>query len=281
MLRKRFCHFTSFIIAMALLLSAAPAKADLTIAPLRVVFKGRDRSAVVSLVNLASHVNTYRLSWTIYKVDETGKYATMPADPKNPFTVDKMVFFSPRQVTINPDQHQLVRLSLRRPADLPPGEYRGHLTFTRLPPDLSRRRKEDETKGKPKGQEIALNVNLSLSIPVIVRSGNDDELKVEISNPVFNRNANGQPTLDFDLKRLAGTFSTYGTIIVYWKRPGQDEQRIGVMSNVALYPEVKRRPLSIALNVPQISDGSVRVAYLGKYESQNTIWDEKILSVGK
>ncbi len=280
MLKKSFWC----IIVLALFLSSTPAQADLTIAPLRVVFKGRDRSAVVSLVNLANHVNTYRLSWMLYKMDDEGKYAPVPMDEKSPFSVDKMVIFSPRQVTINPEQHQLVRLSLRRPADLPAGEYRGHLTFTRLPPDRSRRRKQDVTTEKPKGQQIALAVNLSFSIPIIVRSGLDDQLKVALSEPTFkmeNRGGKNQPVLNFDLKRVSGTFSTYGTILVYWKRPGQDEQRIGVMSNVALYPEMKKRPISIALNTPQITEGTIRVAYLGKYESQGTIWDEKTLTVGK
>jgi fimbrial chaperone protein len=227
---------------------------------------------------MSNVVNTYRVSWKFYKAMDTGGYAEIHPDPKDPFTLDKMVIFSPRQVQISPNQHQLLRLLLRRPAELPPGEYRAHLTFTRLPHD-----RREETGKKVKGQQIDIKVNMSFSIPVIVRSG-DDETRVKLSSPQFTTKKNDdggtKPILKISLDRVTGKFSTYGSIKIFWERKGQKEQQIGLLNNVALFPEINHRSLDIPLDGVQVKGGSVRVVYQGAYESDGTIWDEKIFPVG-
>lgn len=282
--RYKFLVLSVFILTL-LTGFVREAFADLTLAPLRVVFGPRDRSAVVSLVNLAPYVNTYRISWKFYKMDEKGGYTTLDSDPNAPLSFEKMVVFSPRQVVINPGQHQLVRLSLRRPPDLPPGEYRGHLTFTRMTPDTTRRKREYGEKEKPKGQNIGLNVQVTLSIPVIVRSGADNDAKVALTDPIFGTDTQGDstwPVLKLKLSRVSGKFSPYGNIRVYWKAPGAEEEvQVGTMNNVHLYPELQHRLLSIRLNGSQIKGGTLRVRYFGKYESEGTIWDEKIFPVNE
>jgi P pilus assembly chaperone PapD len=118
-----------------LLIPMETARADLTITPWRVVFGPRDRSAVVDLLNITDHTNTYRMGWMIMKATANGHYELVPAtkeSDKDPHSVENMIIFSPRQVTIEPHGEQTLRLSLRRPADLPPGEYRAHLSMTRL-----------------------------------------------------------------------------------------------------------------------------------------------------
>ncbi len=278
-----FKRFALLAIAVVLLLPATPALADLTIAPLRVVFKGRDRSAVVTLVNVTNNLNTYRLSWTLYKMNENGQYDPVALDEKDPFSIDKMIVFSPRQVVIKPGQQQLIRLSLRRPENLPVGEYRGHLTFTRLARSAVNLDKSGEDRERPKGQKFGISVNLSFSIPIIVRNGSDDQLKVEMISPqlrIENAGNIQRPVLTMDLTRTAGTFSTYGTILVFWQPEGGKEKRIGFIQNVALYPEVKKRKVTVPINTTDhVAGGKIRVVYQGKYESQGTIWDEKSFPV--
>lgn len=282
MKETRYLWLFLFTLSLSLF-SLRPALADVTVAPIRVAFKDRDRSAVVSLINLASYVNTYRIGWKFFKIDEKGGYTHLDTDPNGPFSFEKMVVFSPKQVVINPNQHQLVRLSLRRPPNLPPGEYRGHLTFTRMTPDVTRRKQEFGEKEKPKGQVIGLDVQLTLSVPVIVRSGTGS-VKVALEEPEFAMQTSGgssYPVLRMKLKRLEGIYSPYGNIRVYWKKPGATEEKlIGMLNNVHLYPEINQRDLSInILGNEQIKGGTVRVHYFGKYEYEGTVWDEKIFPV--
>ena len=274
MIKRLFIFFAIFV--MGLFLAATEARADLTITPKRVVFQARDRSATVTLLNITDHENTYRFSWQIKKAMPDGKYEAMPFN-KDPHGVASMVIFSPRQVTIGPHGHQTIRLSLRRPSDLPTGEYRAHLMLTRLAHE------EGPQKQDPNAKELSMeiNVNLSFSIPVIVRQGEDKALKVSLSEPALRLAGKGA-VLDVNINRDAGTFSTYGDVTVFWQPPKGKEVVIGSLTGVALYPEVKTRKIAVPISSKDnLSAGTVRIAYIGKSESAGITWAEKSFSIGK
>jgi hypothetical protein len=272
--------FIAFLIAACfVLLPAIPARADLTITPVRVVFQGRDRSASIELINVTNRTNTYRMSWMEMKMEPDGRYVLMPVtNEKDPNSVPNMVIFTPRQVTIPPQGHQTIRLSLRRPADLPPGEYRAHLLMKRLA-NMGPLHQD----ANPKGVSMNLKVNISFSVPIIVRSGEDKDLRISLSSPKFvvaGTKKNQHPQLNIDITRDAGKFSSYGLLKVYWQPPQGGEREIGMVNNVALYPELKRRTMGIDLTENPTS-GQIRVVYLGKYESEGTTWAEKTFPIGK
>lgn len=254
------------------------ARADLAITPIRIVFEGRDRSANISLLNVTDKTHTYRMRWLEMKMDSEGRYVMDVADEKNPYSVANMVIYTPRQVTIQPHAYQTVRLSLRRPADLPPGEYRAHLAFTRL----AAAGPEQPDPDPPKGKSLSLNVNLSFSVPIIVRSGDDKDLKISLNSPQLAIGGTAEkpvPVLKLNLNRDSGKFSSYGSIKVFWQPNDGPEQQIGIQNNVALYPELQQRHLTVTLTANP-TGGKLRVQYIGKYESEGKIWDEKIFPLG-
>jgi fimbrial chaperone protein len=278
MTKKIFTFLALFV--MGFLLAAPEARADLTITPWRVVFGPRDRSATIQLLNTTDHENTYRMGWLILKAMPDGAYRMVPAtdeSKKDPHGVQNMVIFSPRQVTIEGHGEQVIRLSLRRPADLPPGEYRAHLSLTRMA-------KTETSVQDPnaKSMELALNVNLGFSVPVIVRQGQDKDLKISLSNPGLVPLKNGGSALTIDINRVAGKFSSYGTVDVFWKPPGKSEKKIGTLTNMALYPELKTRHVNVPLTTSDsINGGSIHVVYEGKDESEGTTWAEHTFLIGK
>ena len=275
MIKRLFIFLVIFV--TSLLLAATEARADLTITPKRVVFQARDRSASVTLLNITDHANTYRFSWVIKKAKPDGKYEAMPFS-QDQHSVDKMVIFSPRQVTIEPHGHQTIRLSLRRPSDLPTGEYRAHLLLTRLAHEDTLQTQDPNAKSL----SMEISVNLSFSIPVIVRQGEDKALKVSLSDPKL-RLAEKGAVLDVDINRDAGTFSTYGDVTVFWQPPNKGKEVvIGLLTGVALYPEVNVRKISVPITAKDnLSAGTVRVAYIGKLEATGTTWAEKSFLIGK
>jgi P pilus assembly chaperone PapD len=265
--------------ALLLLLPLRAARADLTITPWRVVFQERDRTASIDLVNMSDQTNIYRLSWMQMKMDKNGRYVLVPEDgDKDPHSVANMVVFAPRQVTIEPHGQQTIRVSLRRPADLPFGEYRAHLLMKKLA-------KQGPERQDPNAKNItmALKVNLSFSVPVIVRSGEDKDLKISLTSPKLAMRKDTKlptPELDIDINRDAGTFSSYGSLQVYWDPLQGKEEQIGDVNNIALYPEIKQRMIDIPLS-ENPTNGRIRVVYKGKYESEGKIWDEKTFAIGR
>ncbi|MCK4945291.1 MAG: hypothetical protein KAS59_03410 [Alphaproteobacteria bacterium] len=274
-MRKMKTAFIVILLLTGLLLPVTEVLADLTITPTRIVFLDRGRSAIIELLNITDRTNVYRMNWMEMKATESGRYEMAPIDDKNPNSVGKMVIFSPRQVTIEPHGHQVIRLSLRRPADLPTGEYRAHLSITRLAKNALRRKQDPNAKDI----SMALSVNLGFSIPVIVRSGKDRDLKISLSSPELKMKGT-KPTLNMDINRDAGKFSSYGLVEVYWKPNKGKEQKIGTLNNIALYPELQKRRVNIPLD-QNPTDGKIKVVYLGKYESEGTKWAEKTFPIGK
>lgn len=256
------------------------AMGNLTITPWRIVFGARDRSASVTLLNTSDRPATYRIGWLLTKATADGKYDLSPYNPKkdkNPFSVPNMIIYSPRQVTIEPHGYQLIRMELRRPSNLPFGEYRAHMTFIQLAHQSAPSR-------DPHAKDVSmkLSVNFGFSIPVIVRQGVDNNLKIELMNPRLV--ARGKySALEVDITRVAGTFSSYGTVNVYWTPPGSKEKKVGELTNVALYPELKTRHIYVPLIFThrRIVGGQIRVAYVGKLDAAGKVWDQKVFNVGQ
>ncbi len=253
---------------------------NLTITPWRVVFGARDRSAGVTLLNTSDHQATYRIGWMLTTATPSGKYDESKYNKekdKNPFSVPKMVIYSPRQVTIEPHGYQLIRLALRRPSNLPFGEYRAHITFVELA-------HHTPAKQDPNAKTVSmvLNANFGFSIPVIVRQGVDKNLKIKLMNPKLVSKGTYN-ALEIDVTRVAGTFSSYGVIDVYWTPPGGKEKKAGELGNVALYPEVKTRHIFVPLFQvrKRITGGKIRVVYAGKLDDAGKTWDQETFNVGK
>jgi len=275
---KKLLAFFILLSAAVLMPDPAQAMGDLTISPWRVAFGTRDRSGAIELLNTSDKVHTYRIGWTLLKATKDGKYEQVfykRDKDTDPHSVPNMIIVSPKQVTIEPHHEQVVRLSVRRPADLPPGEYRAHMTFIRMADSAP-----PVQDPHAKTISMQINVNLGFSVPIIVRQGEDKSLKVALDHPKLELEGAAQ-VLKIDLTRLSGTFSTYGEIHVYWDPPKGSEKEIGMLNNVALYPEVKTRNLVVPIITKEnISGGTIRVAYTGKYESDGTTWDEKKFPVG-
>lgn len=271
---------TALLFLAFFMAEAVPAYADLMISPLRVVFEGRDRSSVVTLINTTNEVKTYRMGWTLLKVTPNGQYEEVEQylDANGiDRSADDMIRFSPRQVTIEPQGRQRIRLSLRRPADLTDGEYRAHLNITNLSTPVDTTGQEE-----PEGATIAMQVNLSFTIPVIVRQGKAIP-EVSIANPQFmtqtTPEGEARPQLVLSVEGENSLYSPYGRMRVFWRPDGAEPRQIGILNNVALYPEIDRKFYTIDLEESNLPNGSVQVVYEGTEEYEGVIFDNKTFPI--
>jgi hypothetical protein len=238
----------------------AVAQGDLLVAPTRIVLDGR-RSAEVVLNNIGGTTATYRITLEIKRMNSEGRLETVEVDAYTPAerAMQEMLVFSPRRVTLPPNQPQIVRLSARLPEGLPDGEYRGHLLF-RAVPDARPVVADGGVQVSSSGVAISLVPIYGVTIPVIVRRG-DLSATASLANPRLGEEAPGRLVFRVDIARQ-GTRSVYGEIIV--SIAGRTEPVI-VARGVGVYTELSQRTLTLAISPEQaalLRGQSVTIRYV-------------------
>lgn len=237
--------------------SPVHAAGDLLVAPTRVVLDG-SRGTEVVLNNIGSEPATYRISLEIKRMTAAGgldEIAEADATPAERVALD-MIAFSPRRVTLPPNQPQVIRVGVRIPEGTPPGEYRAHMLF-RAVPDAASAPASDVARPASAGVSIALTPIYGITIPVIVRVG-DLGAKASIGEAWVADTPDG-PAFNFGLTRT-GNRSVYGDIEV--TRPGVSEPLL-LARGIAVYPEVGAREVSLRVP-PELAaklKGPVRIRY--------------------
>lgn len=253
----RFFKGFGLLFAVSLGAAAAPAQAagDLLVAPTRVILDG-SRGTEVVLNNIGAEPATYRISLEIKRMTAVGGLDEIADDNVSPAerAALDMIAFSPRRVTLPPNQPQVIRVGVRIPEGTPPGEYRAHMLF-RAVPDAAAPAAAAEPAGT--GVSIALTPIYGITIPVIVRVG-DLGGDATIGEAWVGSTPDG-PAFNFDLART-GNRSVYGDIEV--TRPGLPEPLL-VARGIAVYPEVGARQVSLRVP-PDLAaklKGPVRIRY--------------------
>ncbi|GHF00295.1 fimbrial biogenesis chaperone [Thalassotalea profundi] len=271
---KKIQHI--LIVTFLFFIQTSVTYANLLLTPTRIEFDQRERSAKVSLVNTGNKTKTYKIFWRQQKQLNDGQYYHFQSEEEIADfpTADKMLRFSPRQVTLAPGERQYVRIALRRPKDLAEGEYRSHLVFEAQPD-----REEEKARAAANTSGIKLYLNLAFAIPVIVREGSlnvDTEFsKIEL----LTKKVKGKQHLGANLYlKKSGPHSTVGNVKVYWTDlGGSTERQIGILNNIAIYPEVNLRKIAIGFKDHTIKPGTLRVVYQGSEELEGiTFIDHKL-----
>ena len=122
----------------------------LLVSPVKLEFEGRIRSGTFKIMNRDPINVDYRISFAPLIEKDKGKNAK------------DWVRYSPRRIKLGPGEHQTVRVVVRKPADLAPGEYTARLLIQAIPPA----RKASESSGQIK---INLDIVYGISIPIIIK----------------------------------------------------------------------------------------------------------------
>jgi hypothetical protein len=210
-----------------------------------VTLDNRNRTEELILSNRGDATDTYRIRLIRMEMTVDGglKEATSP-----PTGVDstQLIRFAPHQITLEPGQTQVLRVMLRKPADLPDGEYRVHMLFQAIPPELAGTTAPAKDKGK--GVSIRLVPIMGLAIPVIVRQG-EITAKAGLTGLHLDREKE-QSFAAFSLTR-AGNASIYGNLEATFQPKGGKAVPVGEMNGVAVYPPLDARNVKLALEPPQ------------------------------
>ncbi|NRB23575.1 molecular chaperone [Shewanella sp.] len=248
-------------------------QASLLISPTQVTLNDRERSTSLVLINTGQETRTYRLSWQQKSVLENGSYHNLTEEEAKTFpTASGMIRFSPKQVTLKPDERQTIRLAVRRPKGLADGEYRSHLLLKALPP-------KSPESSNVNGIRIKLNVVMSYSLPIIVRQGEIDASVALTSVTLAKEKTFPRATITALLNH-SGRNSVTGNIIAYWQ-PSQDapEQIVARVHGYTVYPELTQHKIQLTWPDYTPARGNLRLAFEGVKEFNGVLLAEKSILV--
>lgn len=252
------------------------AMAGIMVMPVTVIFGERDRVKGITVVNRSNDQGTFKMALFYQRQVPEGGYIRQDT-PTTPVDIIKYVSFSPRLVTLDPQGKQSVRMSLKRPADLPDGEYRFHMKVQQ--DNSGQVRLGTKAPDGKKGQDVMLQMSAGFAIPVIIRHGKyDADASIEDLRFVPSPDGKKPSVVAMTLKR-SGKFSTLGNVIVYWTPPGGGEEKLaGFTNNVNIFPEITERSIAIGLTEKNIAGGTFRVVYEGALADKGITFDEKTLN---
>lgn len=265
-------HFITLFLTLAIVgVSIISAQAKLLVSPLYISLEGRERTSQLVVANVSDRTLTYRLKWDQVIQDPTnnGKYKEQDPAVNGPYLQDFAVF-SPRQVTLKPTESQTVRIGIRRPADLPEGEYKSHikLEIIQNPDELQ------PVKG------ITAIVNMGYSLPVVYRVG-EYNCQIEMGEPAITTNQkSGNLMLKLPVDR-SGIHGVLGQIEVFYTPRNGERKLIMTYGNVNMFPEINERIYDIPLNAPGFKPGKIDLVFYkaeGKRD-EYIVMDQKTIDI--
>lgn len=252
------------------------AQANLMITPNRINFDARDRVQDVILINSGNVARTYRLSWRENIAVPEGGYKEITLDDPNVDALSPFVRFSPRQVTLQPGERQVVKLQLRKRANMDASEYRSHLLFTALPPEQETSNQAPQPQD---GMSFKLDLLMNYTIPVLYHP-NAGKVMVNADFQEIKRRKDTSADFVFKLSR-AGDVSSYGRLEMYANINGETK-RIGLANNVSVFKELDHR--MVRVRVPEFDDiesqlNQIELRYVGESEHSGQVFFKKNLQI--
>ena len=225
--------------------------------PTRLVFDKRTRMAEVNLINPADSPGSYRLSLVALEMDSEGAFKEVPL----PRALKELVRISHRVVTLAPKEGQTVRVELRKPGNLPTGEYRLHLLFHQeLPP--APEPSSDEALIAANQMSMSVRISIGFSIPIIIRQG---ETSAKVALTALTLAADKQ-SLKLRLERT-GNASAYGHFKVTFQPLSGKPVLVALAKGIAVYLPNPFRDFTLPLNpaIP-LGAGQLLVTYCAPAE---------------
>jgi P pilus assembly chaperone PapD len=246
---------------------------NIIITPNRVIFDGNKRKEEVIVNNPSNETQTYRIIMENKRMLDDGRYEDIKEgeEDKDGKYAKDLIRFSPRSFTIEPKTSQTIRLQLTKPENLPEGEYRSHMKVAVVP-------KTEAPKVQNKDSvNIKIQVFYGVTIPIIVRNGDNLSYQTEISEAKIEKNEKNEQVLKVKVTRT-GNRSVFGDLAVNHIGADGKTTVLKFLPGVSVFTPNAFRNFDLPLDIPKdldIKKGSIEISYTdresGKVSSSKTI----------
>jgi P pilus assembly chaperone PapD len=199
----------------------------------RFVFDDSQRKDSLLLTNTGLNASICTLSTVNFIMSDKGpaKFAQSPDEVSN--SASKLLRFSPKRVSIQPNQNQTVRITSRRKPNIVDGEYLSHLKIDCI---------EETNPNEKQVEQITIKPKFIYYIPLQIRAG-----KLNATTGFENikiSSQQGRDIISFDHIR-SGTRSVVGDIKIIEKDSGEV---LGNIKNTVVYMPFNKKSHSVALS---------------------------------
>jgi len=273
-MKKYSILFAMFFILFAQHISA---QGDLLISPVRVIFDGSKQRQDISLVNIGNDTAVYSVSFVQYDMNEKGNFILVEKPVPGELYADQYIRVFPRRIVLAPHGSQVVRLQLRRAANMETGEYRSHLYFR------AEKGSKPQKLGmidKSKLMSVDITPVFGISIPVILRVGNVKATSSLTDLHLVMKN-DTTATMNLSINR-SGNMSLYGDIVVDYLPPKGKPVEIGNVRGIAVYTSTDKRLFTVRLKdiaALKSKEGRIRVLFTSPKDSKYEVYAERELNL--
>ncbi|MDX1405504.1 MAG: hypothetical protein R3192_13240 [Woeseiaceae bacterium] len=231
------------VLATASLLPAlAKAAAVLFIHPTLVMFEGNERSATITLTNRGDQAGTFEMSWTNMQMTPGGGLVKVEGDA--PWSIQSYVRYSPRRVTLNPLESQVVRIAVRRGLEVPEGEYYSHFRVLTLnSEEVSVDVNDRNNSNQQNSSAVVIDARSAVAIPIVWRNSRESSsasIEAVSVDPASNK-------LNVEVRRH-GPLSVRGYLQVMEPKADGSLSPLAEPVPLVIYPNLDSRTMSIDLN---------------------------------
>lgn len=197
--------------------------ANLLVYPTRLVLDQKDKVGKLTLKYNGTKRMKFKIKTVYYKQTDNGSLYLDNRDKKNLDDAHDLIRFSPRFVTLDPGQVQVVRIMAKRKKDLNRGEYRAHILFESM--------KEKPSNLDKDKSNISTNlvINMGVAVPVIYRYG-VKSAQADILNAMVKKDEHSN-FLDITLNRKQEA-STYSKIEIFEK---DSKEKVAEYNGISTY----------------------------------------------
>jgi hypothetical protein len=242
---------------------ASGATKMLLLNPVRAIFTDRQRAVNVHVINSSDENITYTIALVTMRKDQKGNLYEPETETEQEKLIKSMIRFSPRRATIEPGKRQVLKLMVRKPKDLPTGEYQTHIRLSPDPKQVASNRKSQENLSQ---EILKLDIIVNSAFPIIIQHGDNqsDVNPIALSLTEFPQAPAGiAANVSFTRK---GEFSTFGDVFLYYipSDNPKNKKKIGTALGMAVYIPETTRTLTVPLSditQQELANGTIRVSY--------------------
>ena len=245
-------------IALMILACSFSTWATLQVFPTRIIFDDKERVTTISIRNKGNVEETYTLRTVFFRMNPSGAMELVEEPTKEERPLLDYVRFSPRQMTLKPNEEQVVRLMLKNTAPLESGDYRAHL---RILPDDAPPATQTASSSNVSMQLVA---KVAISISMFYYKG-DIKLEAALSNFQIEKDPVNPEQVKFKITITnKGKSFLIGNLKLFQVNSSGEEKQIGFLDGI--YSYIPERNLEYSFSPSEKIDskkGNIRLKFFG------------------